>query len=255
MTPRELTAFRLDPALLQALRSLKERDDIPISEQVRRAVEDWLKRNHAEPGAAQRAFDDFEDALQSAWNRRTGVDRVRLPKGFGPLLEGRTLASLTVVDMDALDRFAHAVSRKTKAHRDAWNQARKHAREREQQRDMNLPKLTDDDLRRELFDSLVEQLKAEHRRDPALTIQDRTPMLQALSGNGHLLTVDQGEGPHLMRGEMRWRPGPDGDAPFNFSVRRSPDKHQVVMHPGPTGDLHSVVENIVRTFLTQSKLA
>jgi hypothetical protein len=42
MSPKELTAFRFDAALLDGLRAVKERDGIPIAEQVRRAVEAWL---------------------------------------------------------------------------------------------------------------------------------------------------------------------------------------------------------------------
>lgn len=43
MSPKELTAFRLDPEILDALRKVKERDGIPIAEQVRRAVIAWLE--------------------------------------------------------------------------------------------------------------------------------------------------------------------------------------------------------------------
>jgi hypothetical protein len=36
------TAFRLDPELLEALQAIKRRDGIPVSEQVRRALETWV---------------------------------------------------------------------------------------------------------------------------------------------------------------------------------------------------------------------
>lgn len=42
MSPKELTAFRIDPELMEGLRAIKDRDDIPISAQVRRALEMWL---------------------------------------------------------------------------------------------------------------------------------------------------------------------------------------------------------------------
>jgi predicted DNA-binding protein len=36
------TAFRIDPEIMDALQALKERDGIPISEQVRRALRAWV---------------------------------------------------------------------------------------------------------------------------------------------------------------------------------------------------------------------
>jgi hypothetical protein len=36
------TAFRLDPELLEALQTIKRRDGIPVSEQVRRALQTWV---------------------------------------------------------------------------------------------------------------------------------------------------------------------------------------------------------------------
>jgi hypothetical protein len=46
MTPSEKkqTAFRIEPEILDGLQLLKERDGIPISEQVRRALREWLDR-------------------------------------------------------------------------------------------------------------------------------------------------------------------------------------------------------------------
>ncbi len=43
MTPRQLTNFRLDAELLEALRTIKERDGLPIAVQVRWAIEAWVK--------------------------------------------------------------------------------------------------------------------------------------------------------------------------------------------------------------------
>ncbi len=42
MSPKELTAFRIDPEQMEGLRAIKDREDIPISAQVRRALEMWL---------------------------------------------------------------------------------------------------------------------------------------------------------------------------------------------------------------------
>lgn len=43
MTPKTASTFRIDDELLDALREVKERDGIPQSEQIRRAILMWLK--------------------------------------------------------------------------------------------------------------------------------------------------------------------------------------------------------------------
>jgi len=42
MSPKELTAFRVDPHIMEGLRQVKDRDGIPLSVQVHRALEVWL---------------------------------------------------------------------------------------------------------------------------------------------------------------------------------------------------------------------
>jgi hypothetical protein len=42
MSPRTFRGFRLDDELREGLRLVKERDGIPESEQVRRAIRRWL---------------------------------------------------------------------------------------------------------------------------------------------------------------------------------------------------------------------
>ena len=42
MTPKEQTAFRIDPETMEALRAIRERDGVGISEQVRRALKAWI---------------------------------------------------------------------------------------------------------------------------------------------------------------------------------------------------------------------
>jgi len=39
---KKQTAFRIDPDILQRMQDLKTRDGIPLSEQVRRALREWL---------------------------------------------------------------------------------------------------------------------------------------------------------------------------------------------------------------------
>ncbi len=43
MSPKELTAFRVDADLMEGLRRVKDRDGVPLSIQVDRALRVWLK--------------------------------------------------------------------------------------------------------------------------------------------------------------------------------------------------------------------
>jgi hypothetical protein len=43
VTPKTASTFRIDDELLDALQKVKERDGIPLSEQVRRALKMWLE--------------------------------------------------------------------------------------------------------------------------------------------------------------------------------------------------------------------
>ena len=60
VTPRKrLAAFRLDEELLDGLQAIKDKTGAPIAEQVRRAIQAWLKANGVtiktkRPGAATR---------------------------------------------------------------------------------------------------------------------------------------------------------------------------------------------------------
>ncbi len=45
VSPKILTAFRLDPELMDGLKAIKARTGAPIAEQVRRAIVAWLKKN------------------------------------------------------------------------------------------------------------------------------------------------------------------------------------------------------------------
>ena len=43
MAARRITTFRVDEELLAGLRVVQERDGVPVSEQVRRAIRAWLE--------------------------------------------------------------------------------------------------------------------------------------------------------------------------------------------------------------------
>lgn len=51
---KELTAFRVDPDILAALREIRERVGIGISEQVRRALKAWIAEHGPKREAASR---------------------------------------------------------------------------------------------------------------------------------------------------------------------------------------------------------
>jgi hypothetical protein len=57
MTPstKKQTAFRIDSEILDGLRRVKERDGIPLAEQVRRALQVWLKGKGVTTTARKRA--------------------------------------------------------------------------------------------------------------------------------------------------------------------------------------------------------
>lgn len=52
MSPDPSTSFRIDPQTMAGLYQVKERDGIPLSEQVRRALRMWLEAKGVEIGTA-----------------------------------------------------------------------------------------------------------------------------------------------------------------------------------------------------------
>ena len=53
-SPRVVTTFRIDKDLLDGLRGVWERDGVPVSEQVRRAIRMWLDTKGVKVGAKRR---------------------------------------------------------------------------------------------------------------------------------------------------------------------------------------------------------
>jgi hypothetical protein len=52
--PLKLTAFRIDAETLQGLQAIKERDGIPIGEQARRALREWIHGKKVDKEEAER---------------------------------------------------------------------------------------------------------------------------------------------------------------------------------------------------------
>lgn len=44
MSPKELTAFRMAPELMKAMRAVKDEKGIPVAVQIDKAVRAWLKK-------------------------------------------------------------------------------------------------------------------------------------------------------------------------------------------------------------------
>jgi hypothetical protein len=54
MTPLRQTNFRLEDELLAALQEIRDRDGIPVTEQVRRAIRNWIKAKGAKVRATRK---------------------------------------------------------------------------------------------------------------------------------------------------------------------------------------------------------
>ena len=54
MSPKKIAAFRLDTALLEAMRQVRRNDGIPVTTQIEMAVREWLARRGAFKAHKQR---------------------------------------------------------------------------------------------------------------------------------------------------------------------------------------------------------
>jgi hypothetical protein len=54
MSPKELTAFRIEPKIMQGLRAVKDRDHISLSVQVHLALTAWLESRGVTTKTAKR---------------------------------------------------------------------------------------------------------------------------------------------------------------------------------------------------------
>ena len=119
---------------------------------------------------------------------------------------------------------------------------------------MSLKEMNDDDLRRLLFDTVVEKLDDERARDPFLKVQNRAPYLFSLQrSDGCVLAIDRCDPCALMRGQIFGRPWLN-QQPTKFNVVRSPDAGRLRMPPAREGSIDEIAENIVRMFLDRGIL-
>jgi hypothetical protein len=112
----------------------------------------------------------------------------------------------------------------------------------------DLSQLSEDDLRPTLFDALVERLDAKAREDPSIALVNRMPTVLAVSRRGNLLTLSQGSGLWLLRGDLKWRDRRERVRTFN--VGRAAIQSRLAVTPdGITGTPDEILDWIVTMFL------
>ena len=112
----------------------------------------------------------------------------------------------------------------------------------------DLTQLNDDDLRTALFDSLVERFDAKAVGEPSIAVVNRMPTAFVVSRGGNLLTLSQGMGLWLLRGDLRWKNRRRGLQ--TFTVGRAPIQSRLAIMPDHIeGTPEEVLDRIVVMFL------
>jgi hypothetical protein len=112
----------------------------------------------------------------------------------------------------------------------------------------DLSQLSESDLRPTLFDALVERLDAKAHEDPSIALVNRMPTVLAVSRRGNLLTLSQGSGVWLLRGDLKWKDRRERVRTFN--VGRAAIQSRLAITPdGITGTPDEILDWIVTMFL------
>jgi len=112
----------------------------------------------------------------------------------------------------------------------------------------DLTQLSDDDLRAALFDALVERFDANALAEPSIVVVNRMPTAFVVSRGGNLLTLSQGMGLWLLRGDLRWKNRRRGLQ--TFTVGRAPIQSRLAIMPDHIeGTPEEVLDRIVTMFL------
>jgi len=115
----------------------------------------------------------------------------------------------------------------------------------------DLTQLNDDDLRAALFDAVVERLDAQAQQDRSIAIVNRMPTVVAVSRRGNLLTLSQGLGPWLLRGDLKCRDRRERLKTFN--VGRAALQSRLAITPDRIeGTPDEILDRIVAMFLESS---
>jgi hypothetical protein len=112
----------------------------------------------------------------------------------------------------------------------------------------DLTELGDDDLRTTLFDALVERLAAKANEDPSIEVVNWMPTAFAVTRRGNLLTLSQGLGVWLLRGDLKWKDR--GESPRTFNVGRATMQSKLAITPDRIeGTPDEILDRIVTMFL------
>ena len=112
----------------------------------------------------------------------------------------------------------------------------------------DLTELGDDDLRTTLFDALVERLAAKANEDPSIEVVNWMPTAFAVTRRGNLLTLSQGLGVWLLRGDLKWKDC--GESPRTFNVGRATMQSKLAITPDRIeGTPDEILDRIVTMFL------
>lgn len=113
---------------------------------------------------------------------------------------------------------------------------------------VDLTQLSDDDLRAALFDVLVERFNARAHEDPSIALVNQMPTVLAVSRRGNLLTLSQGLGLRLLRGDLKSKDRHERLRTFN--VGRAPIQSRLTITPdGIAGTPDEILDWIVAMFL------
>jgi len=111
-----------------------------------------------------------------------------------------------------------------------------------------LTELSDDDLRATLFDALVERLAAKAQEDPEIEVVNWMPTAFAVTRRGNLLTLSQGLGVWLLRGDLKWKDRSEN--PRTFNVGRATMQSRLAITPDRIeGTPDEIIDRIVAMFL------
>ena len=112
----------------------------------------------------------------------------------------------------------------------------------------DLTQLSDEDLGAALFDALVERLDAKAHEDPSIAVVNRMPTAFAISRRGNLLTLSQGLGVWLLRGDLKWKDRREKLRTFNVG-RATMQSRLAIMPDRIEGTPDEILDRIVAMFL------
>lgn len=134
MTPRRVTTLRLDDRLLDGLKEVWDREGILVSEQIRRAVQIWLRERGIEvelelPRQGRRPWTDDERDIMKAWDdfssklegKSTKVaGTMRIPEEVYPPFAGVAIRDLSLGQLTELTRFLGRLGQATSKFTAYW---------------------------------------------------------------------------------------------------------------------------------------